>query len=242
MRELLAVRYTLVSLRTHIAQRQICINTDNQNVVRILCNGSGKVELQEQVVAIFRFSTTIKARLFAQWVPRDLNVTADHLSRIIDDNDWQLEPSLFRHFNAKWAPLTVDRFASHLSAQPPRFNSKWWSPGCEAVDCFTQAWEGEVNWCLPPPALLGDLYAFLANVPCHAVVAFPFWPSAPWWPVWMPENGPCHLATDSEIVSLPFGAFQLVSKPTCLFGPDPPPFQYVFMQVCLMTSCRAHNP
>ena len=143
--------------------------------------------MQEQVVARFRFSTTIKARLFAQWVPRDLNVTADHLSRNIDDNDWQLEPSLFRHFNAKWGPLTVDRFATHLSAQPPRFNSKWWSPGCEAVDCFTQAWEGEVNWCLPPPALLGDLYAFLANVPCHAVVAFPFWPSAPWWPVWMPE-------------------------------------------------------
>ena len=64
LRELLAIRYTLVSLRTHIAQRQICINTDNQNVVRILCNGSGKVELQEPAVAIFLFYTTIKACLF----------------------------------------------------------------------------------------------------------------------------------------------------------------------------------
>ena len=162
---------------------------------------------------------------------------------IIDDNDWQLEPSLFRHFNAKWGPLTVDRFASHLSAQLPRFNSKWWSPGCEAVDCFTQAWEGEVNWCLPPPALLGDLCAFLADVPCHAVVAFPFWPSAPWWPVWMPENGPCHLATDSEIVVL----CRLVLSSMCpnqnaCLVQTRRLFQFVFMQVCLMTSCRAHNP
>lgn len=129
LKELFAARYTLVSLRHKLADQQVSLNTDNQNVVRILCSGSTKAHLQEQAVTIFQFCIVNKTRLFAQWVPRDMNVTADYLSRIVDDDGWKLDASLFDHFNSKWGPFMVDRFASHLSAQLPRFNSRWWSPG-----------------------------------------------------------------------------------------------------------------
>ena len=240
LRELLAARYTLTSLSKHIKGQQVCLNTDNQNVVSILCKGSSKPNLHEQAVAIFNTCLRLKTRLFVQWIPRSLNVSADYLSRIIDHDDWQVSPRVFAVFNKKWGPFSVDRFASHLSTQLPVFNSKWWSPGCIGVDCFSQAWEEHNNWCVPPPSLLGQLYHFLCKVPCHATVAMPCWPSAPWWPLWMPKGQPCHIIFDMLYWSPAYADFYHVSMPKCLFGPKPPPFQFVFMAVCSKHSCSLH--
>ena len=87
-------------------------------------------------------------------MPRDLNQLADEISRIVDYDDWQLNPAVFSSLDALWGPHSVDRFATCDNTQLIRFNSRYWSPGTEAVDTFTVNWSGENNWLCPPIVLL----------------------------------------------------------------------------------------
>ena len=76
-------------------------------------------------------------RLQMEWIPRSLNDKADYSSRIVDCDDWQLNPQIICQLNALWGPHTVDQFASPHNAQLPRYNSRFWTPSYEAVDAFT---------------------------------------------------------------------------------------------------------
>ena len=42
-------------------------------------------------------------------------------------------------------PHTVDRFSGLDNAQLDRFNSRFWTPGTEAVDAFTCDWADDNN-------------------------------------------------------------------------------------------------
>jgi hypothetical protein len=85
-------------------------------------------------------------------------VWADTLSRELDTHEWQLNPRLFAHLQAQWGPNIIDRFASMLNTQLPR----WRDPQCEAVDCLRlpdAAWRRENNYCNPPWTALPPLAA-----------------------------------------------------------------------------------
>ena len=41
---------------------------------------------------------------------------------------------------------TINRFAHFHNKQAPRFNSRCWNPGTEAVDAFTVDWHDDNNW------------------------------------------------------------------------------------------------
>jgi hypothetical protein len=56
------------------------------------------------------------------------NIWANTLSRKLDTKDWQLNPRLFAHLQSRWRPHSIDRFASMLNTQLPRFNAKWRDP------------------------------------------------------------------------------------------------------------------
>ena len=45
-------------------------------------------------------------------MPRNDNERADALSRIIDYDDWSINPSVFKWLDSIWGPHTVDRFAT----------------------------------------------------------------------------------------------------------------------------------
>ena len=70
---------------------------------------------------------------------------ADYLSRIVDKDDWMLNPDVFSVLDKMWGPHTVDRFANADNAQTERFNIFFWCPGSEAVDTFTVNWHMENN-------------------------------------------------------------------------------------------------
>jgi hypothetical protein len=81
------------------------------------------------------------------------NVWADKLSRELDTENWQLSPQILKHLQHRWGPHTVDRFASMLNAQLPRFNVRWRDPKCEDVDCLhlpDATLQRENNYCNPP--------------------------------------------------------------------------------------------
>ena len=116
--------------------------------------GSKKPLLHDLAVKVFSLSVHNNVKLEPEWIPRDLNERADALSRIIDYDDWMLNPAVFADIEVLWGPHSVDRFASCHNCQIPRFNSRCWSPGSEAIDAFTVNWEGENNWWCPPIGLI----------------------------------------------------------------------------------------
>ena len=83
--------------------------TDNRNVARLLLVGSRKEHLQLEVLKVFSLCVSHGIHLEPEWIPRKENELADYISRIVDSDDWQLEPILFAWLDNVWGPHTVDR-------------------------------------------------------------------------------------------------------------------------------------
>jgi hypothetical protein len=62
------------------------------------------------------------------------NTWAHKLSRHLDSDDRQLDPSVFHEMDTRFGPHTIDRFASALNTLLSRYNANWLDPSCEAVD------------------------------------------------------------------------------------------------------------
>lgn len=115
-----------------------------------------------------------------KWVPRDLNSYADHLSRIIDFDDYTIN-DVFQILDFQWGPRTIDRFACSYNATLSRFNSRFYQPGTEAVDAFLQNWEFENNWLLPPVSQVARVVDHLKVCNAEGRPVVPIWNSSYFW-------------------------------------------------------------
>ena len=79
--------------------------SDHQNVVRILHVGSKKAELKEVAWEVFSLSVPSLVKIEVEWIPRELNLRADLLSRIIDLDDWMLNPAAFAELDKAWGQI-----------------------------------------------------------------------------------------------------------------------------------------
>ncbi len=111
--------------------------------------GYGGYVAEHDPCVVYGQWTSEEAKRSSTW--REL---AALLSRMIDLDDWCLNPAGFVELNRMWGQYTVNRFASFSNCQLPRFDSQCWNPGSEAVDAFTVDWYGEVHlWC-PPTVMI----------------------------------------------------------------------------------------
>ena len=122
-RELKAVQYAICSLKSLLSCKFVKLYTDNQNVVRIVSVGSMNRKLQDLAVQIFNMCIEFKICLDVAWVPRDLNTSADYFSKIFYFDDWAVSNHIFKLFDVKWGPHTLDRFADHKNTKVSKFNS-----------------------------------------------------------------------------------------------------------------------
>ena len=187
-RELRVVRLVLESLVTKLENQRVRWFTDNQNVARIILVGSKTAALQTEVFGIFSLCISKQIRIEPDWIPRTQNQKADYLSHLIDYDDWQIHPDIFAKLDRDWGPHTIDRFATYYNAQLPRFNSRFWNPGTEAVDAFTCNWGDELNWWCPPPYLVSRMLCHAKRTRAHGTLLVPKWPSAAFWPMLFPEH------------------------------------------------------
>jgi hypothetical protein len=181
-RELKAVYLVLMSFAEKLAGHRVKWFTDNQGVMYIICAGSKKEHLQEGAIQIFNVCLSNNIKLEVEWIPRSENEYADVISRIIDYDDWSLNPQLFLFLDANWGTHTIDCFASPENAQLPRFHSWFWSPGSVAVNTFTVNWGEEVNWWVPPLHLVCHTISHALNCKAKGTLVVPMWKSAPFWP------------------------------------------------------------
>ena len=120
--------------------------------------------------------------------PARRNETADYFSRIIDADDWMLNPEFFGKLDELWGPHTIDRFANTDNTQIERFNSRFWCPGSEAVDAFTVNWNVENNWLCPPISLVPHVLKHALACMAQGTLIVPLWRSAPYWPLLCPDG------------------------------------------------------
>ena len=207
-RELRAVFAVLQSFTEKLQGHTVKWFTDNQNVVRIVQNGSKKPHLQEGAMAIFQICLQHCIKLEMEWIPRTKNELADYASWIVDLDDWRVSPSVFNMINSIWGPHTVDRFASPCNTQLDRFNSKFWCPGTEAVDAFTVDWGADINWLVPPLHLIANALQHAKACRAKGTLAFPAWKSSYFWPLVCPDgrhlaefiHSWCYLAFSPELL------------------------------------------
>ena len=150
-RELLAVLHGLREMAPRLRMQSIVWNTDAQNVVTIIKRGSMIPALASIATDIFLICREHGTVLNMAWVPRADNQMADSLSRLGDADDWRVTADHFQHICCTLGVQpTVDRFASVSNAQLSRFNTIFYSRFAEGTDAFTQRWQGEINWLVPP--------------------------------------------------------------------------------------------
>ena len=187
-RELCGVHRVLESLAVKLKGERLRWFSDNQNVVRILLTGSRQPPLHAIALNIFTLCLSHQIHLEPEWIPRGENEQADFISRILDFDDWMLDPVMFAELDHEWGPHTIDRFADMHNAQLDRFNSRYWNPGSEAVDAFTCDWGGEINWLCPPLHLISRVIQHAKRTRAQGTLIVPSWCSAPFWPILYPDG------------------------------------------------------
>ena len=183
-KELKAVRLAILSFLPHVRGRRILLHEDNQAVVRMLTSlTSRSPALMTELRKFWYVVDTNNISVRPRYIRSAANIWADRLSRELEDSDWQLHPKLFRHLDKRYRH-TIDRFASEVNTQLPRYNSRWLDPRTEGVDCLRltdAAWRRENNWCHPPVELIDDLVLKLQRSGAPATVVVPLWPSKSWF-------------------------------------------------------------
>jgi hypothetical protein len=184
MKELKAVRFALQSFLPDVANAVVRLHEDNQTVLKILLSGTTRSPLMmRELRKLFELCGLHGITLRPEYIRSHLNILADRLSRVKDQNDWKLNPVLFEDAAARWKRPTIDRFASENNRQCRRYNARYLGPTCEARDAFSQVWKGEQNWLNPPWGLIGKVLQKVRREGCAATLALPFWTSQYWWPL-----------------------------------------------------------
>jgi hypothetical protein len=126
---------------------------------------------------------TNNIHIIPRYIMSAANTWADKLSRHLDSDDMQLDPSAFHEMDTPFGPYTIDRFASALNTLLPRYNANWLDPSCEAVDSLhladTQR-PKENNRCNSPWPLLPDLAQKLLQSGAAATLVGPRWQGKAW--------------------------------------------------------------
>ena len=181
-RELLAVYMGLHEAKELLRNKTIRWFTDSKCVVSIVCKGSMKKYLLTMALQIFYIVKNYNISLSLTWISRDLNEMANAASRIIDYDDWGVTVYWFQYISDRLGMPQVDRFADANNTKLPRFNSRFFSPNCEAVDAFTQDWGHGLSWLVPPIYLVGRTIDYLKVCKGDGILVVPIWKSAFYWP------------------------------------------------------------
>ena len=178
-----AIHYGLNSFLAFLESKSVYWFSDNEAAVNNINYGSRKLELQSIALDIFSVCLHNNISLFPHWIPRDMNETADFVSKLVDCDDWFVSHEFFKMLDALWGPHSADRFANNQNTKLSRFNSLFWTSNCKAVDAFSQNWADKNNWLVPPIFLISTVIRHLLTCKTRGTLVVPAWPSAPFWPL-----------------------------------------------------------
>ena len=144
--------------------------------------GSKTLELQDLVSWIYDSAEQHNFGIQAMWIPRTLNERSDFNSHLNEYNhyDFCLTRDAFAQIEQRFGPHSIDRFASDISHQLPRYNTKYFSPRAEALDAFSLNWAGDNNYLFPPPSLAGRAMYHASVCGADITIVYMQWVSRPY--------------------------------------------------------------
>ena len=183
-RELLAIKYCMESFASLLRHEAVNVRTDNFAASRIIEIGSPKPHLHALASEIFEICVTHDIRILPTWIPREENQHADYFSKMVDTDDWTIDNKSYSIICQKFGYPTVDRFSDNVNKKVRKFNSKFFCPGTNAVNAFTQNWADEsLNWLSPPIKCIIPTIRHLRLCKAKGILIIPQWPSSYFWPV-----------------------------------------------------------
>ena len=236
LKELLAVKYVLISLIYKLSGFSVKWFTDNpadnRNVALVLKIGSKKPHLQHEILQIFNICYPRFIGIDIEWIPGMENEQSDYLSKMYDDNDWGISDTLFCHLETNWGPHTIDRFANYVNTKLPRFNSRYWNPGSESIDAFICDWEYENNYLCPPIPLIPRVLRHAENCLAQGTLVLPVWSSASFWPLLLSDSGQGFAHFIKETLLLPTGKeYHTTGACNSMFGREDLKFDMLALRI-----------
>jgi hypothetical protein len=117
------------SFKEQIRGRNMQVVTDNMVCKYTLPLGSRVETLRRLVKDIHDEVCNLDSTIVdVCWIPSELNVIPDWLSRYSDVNDWTLRGDKWAVVQQTWPELDVDRFSNGTDSKLPKYNTRWASP------------------------------------------------------------------------------------------------------------------
>lgn len=181
-KEMLAVLLTLKSLLHIVRNKTVQILSDSVTTCAFINFQGGAIKSLDIIARnIWDLAIRNSINIQSKYLAGKLNVEADRLSRLPAQYEWYMHPALFRYIDNLFGPHSIDRFASILTHQLPRYNSLYWDPGTEGVDALHQSnWQSEMNFVNPPFRLLPKILDHIQRSKSEATIIAPYWPAKSW--------------------------------------------------------------
>ena len=185
--ELLAVLKALELWASQLQGLAVLFLMDNRTAVSYVLKqgGTRSNSLNSIAERIFRVADEFHLQLSAAYLPGELNVLADMLSRSsqILKNEWSLGDRAFQWLVrlSPFGPPQVDLFANRFNHKLPRFFSPCPDPKAISVDALSTPWPDEVLYAFPPATILDRFLlkaqqekpkALLLVAPLHTVASW----------------------------------------------------------------------
>ena len=235
-REAEALNRVLKSYGDVLKRKSVKLLSDNKNVKSILLNGSKRGDLQGIALQVNEFCMKNDICIYPEWIPRDQNQLADHLSRSHDCDDWSKSKYWFYYLDSIWGTHTVDRFSTHYNNHCRRFNSKWWVPGSEGINAFNQSWINDNNWLVPPPNRIIECINKIEQERARCTLVVPKWKSGAFWPRLVDSKGNFNSYVKDFKVLPKVGLICVGKGHNGVFSKSPLPFHMMALKVMFSKS------
>ncbi len=185
--EMVGILRAVQAFRTKLGGRNVQIVTDNMICMHTLPVGSRISEIARIVKQIHDFVCNLDATIVdVAWIPTELNLVPDWLSRYQDVNDWEVNPKAWAAIVKQWPGLEIDRFTSgERNAKLGKFNTRWAMPEAPtgSDNALAQNWKGTFSYACPPLAMIGKVLSLVKEQGARAVIVCPYWEQAAWLPL-----------------------------------------------------------
>ena len=184
VRELTAVLLSIKAMLPLLRNKTIQILSDNITTVAYVNHMGGPMsQLVEISKSIWKIALEHNISITARHLSGKSNTRADELSRLRDKHEWMLSRPMFRLLDSVWGPHTIDRFASAVTTQLPKYNARYWDPNGMRIDALAQTdWKEENNFVNPPIRFMDKVLQIIQDQKAHATIVAPFWPAQIWYP------------------------------------------------------------
>ena len=157
---------------------------------------------------IWEFAIARDLWLSAAHIPGAQNIEADEASRVLDDRtEWALRGDPFKIMCKIFGEPTIDLFASRLNHKVPWYCSWEPEPGAVFIDSFMYNWGTEtLIYAFPPFSVIHMVMRKLIQDKAEAIVVVPFWPTQPWFTLFVNIlcEEPIVIDVTSDELFLPF--------------------------------------